>query len=380
MQAPKSLRKPLNWQDFETLCKKLWGEIWDCKEIKKNGRIGQAQNGVDVFGIPSGETQYFGIQCKGKDEYANKQFTEQEVIDETEKAKGFKPPLKKLYFATTANKDAVIEEFVRVKNLENIGNGIFEVHLFSWEDIADLIEENRQTFNYYMESQNFRNTTSVRVAFGNGENEITLKPKFKQHKTVYRKDFTAGLDNGLTVLSAAMAANASWNRMFNAGMSARIVRATVNLSYDKFNLIITNTGSEALEDYKLSFWLQGDVQDMAKTNVKDDFPALIAIAHAVRPTTYVDTETLSGEMIPRNNILVGDDTLTSADIYIKTSAIDSEVLLNWKLISKRYKTEGTLKIRISPEIKSTYKEITVDDVSEERVEPGEMTDFIESKD
>ncbi|WP_202913708.1 hypothetical protein [Pararcticibacter amylolyticus] len=335
---------------------------------------------MDVFGIPSGETQYFGIQCKGKDEYANKQFTEQEVINEIEKAKNFKPPLKKLYFATTANKDAGIEEFVRLKNLENIESGIFEVHLFSWEDIADLIEENRQTFNYYMESQNFRNTTSVEVTFENGENEIILKPKFKQHKTVYRKDFTAGLEKGLMGLSAAMNANASWNRMFNAGMSARIVRATVNFSYAKFNLVITNTGSEALEDYKLSFWLQGDIQDIAKTNVKDDFPALIAVAHVVRPTTYVDAKTLSGELIPRNNILVGDDAFTSADIYIKPAATDSEVLLNWKLISKRYKTEGSLKIRISPEIKSTYKEITIDDVSEERVEAGEITDFIEIKD
>lgn len=380
MQAPKSLRKPLNWQDFETLCKKLWGEIWDCKEIKKNGRTGQAQNGVDVFGIPSGETQYFGIQCKGKDEYANKQFTEQEVIDEIEKAKGFKPPLRKLYFATTANKDAGMEEFVRVKNLENIESGIFEVHLFSWEDIADLIEENRQTFSYYMESQNFRNTTSVKVAFENGENEITLKPKFKQHKTVYRKDYADGLDKGLIGLSAAITANASWNRVLNASISARIVRATVNLSYVKFNLTITNTGTEALEDYKLSFWLQGEVQGIAKTNVEDDFLALIAAAHAVRPTTYVDAETLSGELIPRNNILVGDDTFSSADIYIKPAAIDSEMLLNWKLISKRYKTEGTLKIQVRPEINSTYKQVTVDDISEERVEPGEVTDFIESKD
>jgi hypothetical protein len=380
MQAPKSLRKPLNWQDFETLSKKLWGEIWDCKEIKKNGRTGQAQNGVDVFGIPSGETQYFGIQCKGKDEYANKQFTEQEVIDEIEKAKGFKPPLKKLYFATTANKDAVIEEFVRVKNLENIGNGIFEVHLFSWEDIADLIEENRHTYNYYIESQNFRNTTSVNVTFENGENTVKLNPKFKQHKTVYRKDYTTDLGNGLIGLTAAMNASSSFNRMFQSGISARMIRATVNLSYSKFNLVITNTGTEALEDYKLSFWLKGDVQDIAKTNVKDDFPTLLSVAHGIRPTTYVDAETLSGELIPRDNILVGDDTFTSADIYIKPAAVESEVLLNWKLISKRYKTEGTLKIRISPDIKSTYKEITVDDVSEERVEPGEITDFIENKD
>lgn len=35
MQISKSLPKPQNWQDFETLCKKLWGEIWSCPEIKK---------------------------------------------------------------------------------------------------------------------------------------------------------------------------------------------------------------------------------------------------------------------------------------------------------------------------------------------------------
>ena len=370
----------MNWQDFETLCKKLWGEIWECKEIKKNGRTGQTQNGVDVFGIPLGETQYYGIQCKGKDEYSNKQLTEQEIIDEIEKAKGFKPSLKKLYFATTANKDAVIEEFVRIKNLDNIKQGLFEVHLFSWEDIADLIEENRQTFNYFIESQNFHSTTSVKVTFENGENAITLNPKFKQHKTIYRKEFISEFNNGLIGISAVIDANASWNKMFQTGIGIKPVRATVNLSYSKFNLIITNTGTEALEDYKLSFRLKGDVQDIAKTNVKNDFPALLAVARAIRPTTYVDAETISGELIPQNNILVGDDTFSSADIYIKPTAIATEVLLHWKLISKRYKTEGTLNIQISPEIKATFKEVIVDDVADERIESGELQEFIESKD
>ena len=65
----KQLRKPENWQDFESLCKVLWGEIWNCPEIKKNGRTGQTQHGVDVYGTPQGETEYYGIQCKGKDDY-----------------------------------------------------------------------------------------------------------------------------------------------------------------------------------------------------------------------------------------------------------------------------------------------------------------------
>ena len=48
----KTLGKPENWQDFESLCKKLWGEIFSIpNKIKKNGRLGQEQAGVDVYGI-----------------------------------------------------------------------------------------------------------------------------------------------------------------------------------------------------------------------------------------------------------------------------------------------------------------------------------------
>ena len=94
MQISKSLPKPQNWQDFETLCKKLWGEIWSCPEIKKNGRQGQAQNGVDVCGMPKGESGYYGIQCKGKDDYTGKNFTIKEIDGEIEKAKSFIPALR----------------------------------------------------------------------------------------------------------------------------------------------------------------------------------------------------------------------------------------------------------------------------------------------
>src|SRR5436305_12363210 len=105
MEAPKTLRRPSNWQDFESLCKKLWGEIWNCPEIQKNGRLGQEQSGVDIFGIPFYEKEYYGIQCKGKNEYNNYQFTELEILDEINKAESFEPKLKKYYLTTTAQND-----------------------------------------------------------------------------------------------------------------------------------------------------------------------------------------------------------------------------------------------------------------------------------
>lgn len=167
MEAKKQLRKPENWEDFESLCKKLWGEIWECKEIKKNGRKGQSQHGVDVYGIPKGESSHYGIQCKGKDDYTHKQLTEKEIDKEIGLAKSFKPPLSKFYFATTANKDSKIEEYLRIKDIENRKSGLFEVHIFSWEDIVDLIDENKETHDWYLNLQKYKVKSDVLICFEN---------------------------------------------------------------------------------------------------------------------------------------------------------------------------------------------------------------------
>lgn len=46
MLAPNQYKKPSNWQDFEMLCKLLWGEVWGIADsIKRNGRQGQNQHG-----------------------------------------------------------------------------------------------------------------------------------------------------------------------------------------------------------------------------------------------------------------------------------------------------------------------------------------------
>lgn len=86
MIAPKQMTKPSNWQDFEKLCKLLWGEIWLCEDsIKRHGRQGQNQYGVDVYAFVEKYGGYCGIQCKGKDDYTNAKLTEEEIDAEIEK-------------------------------------------------------------------------------------------------------------------------------------------------------------------------------------------------------------------------------------------------------------------------------------------------------
>ena len=48
-----NLPPPTDWQKLERLCRDLWAEIWADPNTLANGRLGQSQNGVDVYGIPT---------------------------------------------------------------------------------------------------------------------------------------------------------------------------------------------------------------------------------------------------------------------------------------------------------------------------------------
>ncbi len=55
---------PSNWQDFENLCCDLWRAIWKDPNTQKNGRQGQSQNGVDIYGRPELREKWAGVQSK----------------------------------------------------------------------------------------------------------------------------------------------------------------------------------------------------------------------------------------------------------------------------------------------------------------------------
>ena len=185
MIAPTQMNKPRNWQDFEKLCKLLWGEMWGCEDtIKQHGRQGQNQHGVDVYAYVEKYGGYCGIQCKGKDDYTKAELTEGEIDAEITKALSFEPDLKLFVFATTANKDAKIEGYIRKKDVENRNNGRFRVEVFSWEDIVDQLERYRDTYNWYVNNCQFKEATDVIVTFG-GEVEVTIHPEYIKKITRY---------------------------------------------------------------------------------------------------------------------------------------------------------------------------------------------------
>ncbi len=377
MKASQTLRRPANWQDFESLCKKLWGEIWNCPDVRKNGRSGNNQHGVDVCGIPMGETEYYGIQCKGKDEYTDKQFCEDEITSEIEKAKTFLPPLKKYYLATTAVKNEAIEQFVRQKNVEHIQSGLFSIELYAWEDIVELIDENQRTHDWYVKSQNYKTQKSVSVTFQNGSTEIICLPKYKKTITRFRQKFVPPA----SMLYANKLADSILNRhqMYGAVtvVHTPLFSTKINLSYFSFSVRIHNTGTDPIEDYKLLLEFQGQIQDLTDTNKKSS--GIFGHISAYVPTTYLWADSLTGEVVSKTKILVRDDTLTSDEIFVKSQPVVSQVVVNWKLLSKDFKDEGQLIVNVQPDIETEYNDILVDDLSAVKVTEGEIEEYIIEK-
>lgn len=341
MIASTQIRKPENWQDFERLCKKLWGEIWGCSDtIQRHGRNGQNQHGVDVYGIPQGECAYYGIQCKGKDEYTHSQLTEKEIDNEIAKAKTFQPELKRFIFATTANRDANIEAYIRQKNIESLTNGGFSIYLSCWEDIVDLLVERRDTFNWYVNNCQYKDSTDVAITI-EGETEYTIHPQY--YRTIKKIQYCP--PNPLSIYVEPIILNPSfWGRPRKK-----------DYRWAKVYVRVENIGSTAITDYKL--YLNFENNGLNKTSDLIHYPNDPLLSDANRAAIceridrerevyeYSDCNDL--EIIPTERILVQTDS-RSFRIGIKPEDDAKEIIMHWDFKSRDYNKQGTIVIKVEP--------------------------------
>ncbi|MEM9556870.1 MAG: SUMF1/EgtB/PvdO family nonheme iron enzyme [Acidobacteriota bacterium] len=128
----RDLPRPRNWQDFEDLALDLFRALWQSPMASKNGRSGQPQAGVDVFGQSADGARWFGVQCKKK---FDQPVTAAELEGELAKAQKFNPTLSKYILATTAPRDAAIQERAR-----ELSTRTLEVAVFAWDDVCEALD------------------------------------------------------------------------------------------------------------------------------------------------------------------------------------------------------------------------------------------------
>jgi len=143
-----TLPKPKNWQDFERQTRELFACVLNDPNTQLNGRQGQVQNGVDVFGYRNKDINCLvGVQCKEK--YRD-EVTEGELRDEVNKAKKFTPKLSEFILITTAPRDQKIQQSARLltEELAKTDHPIL-VCVWGWEDVEENVSKYDQAWKAF---------------------------------------------------------------------------------------------------------------------------------------------------------------------------------------------------------------------------------------
>jgi len=366
----KSLSKPQHWQDFESLCKKLFGAAWDCRNtIRGNGRSGQEQCGVDVYAIPKGEDEYFGIQCKGKDDYTKAKLTEKEVLDEINKATKFKPKLKVFVIATTANKDANIQTFIRTEDIRSRQNGGFEIQLYAWEDLVDLLEEHDDIYQWYLSGQHIRGQYECTILIDGGPS-TTIKPVYTRQITQYVTE--------------------TWNRAFNNSSLNKMLQLNkgiyfahprehkrqFNYSICQIQVSIQNTGNKTLDDWKLSVEFDpSQVKKLCKEYEGEErgYDEMLSVSlmksiHSHhRPSLTVDEEALSLTYQPADNSVLTQRDNRKFSFWLQPVSHEiQEIHLRWEMLARDFNDRGDISIAVDPVMERDWKHAVLEEGQQKR--------------
>ncbi|MBP6860772.1 MAG: hypothetical protein KBC57_00260 [Neisseriaceae bacterium] len=139
--SSSNIPTPKNWDEFEDITLSALQVRWSNSELFRNGRQGQRQDGVDIYGNNSSGS-FVGVQCKN----TTKGITEQIVMDEIKNAESFTPLISELVIATTADRDANLQKKVRNVSDDRQSQNLFTVSLLFWDDICQNLAEDEDKF------------------------------------------------------------------------------------------------------------------------------------------------------------------------------------------------------------------------------------------
>jgi tetratricopeptide (TPR) repeat protein len=129
---------PANPGDFERLVLRLLQKHWGNPNLQLYGRLGQTQNGIDIFD-PTASTPHRAAQCK---RYDPSQPLKSETIERAvDDALGFLPKLNAFALITTAKQATESQQTVKAINLDLQSKGLFLLEYFTWSEVEDLLNQ-----------------------------------------------------------------------------------------------------------------------------------------------------------------------------------------------------------------------------------------------
>ena len=160
------LPPPANWQDFQSLVKDIAAIRYNPDTVIEYGRLGQRQNGVDVYA----EDRFgkkIGIQCKE----TKSVLADGEIGREAGKARSFSQKLDLFIVATTDRTDAKLQAAVIALNDSRTYS--FKIRVDFWDDLINDINRYAMVLNdcysryrqHFQQSDESSHLACLRIAF-----------------------------------------------------------------------------------------------------------------------------------------------------------------------------------------------------------------------
>ncbi len=146
---------PKSWDEFEDIALAAAKLRWNSSDFYRNGRPGQKQDGVDIWGQDD-DGRHIGLQCKNTIGGVSLEAVKTEIAN----AERFEPILDRLYIATTAKRDAGLQKALHELSDQRAKMALFKVDVLFWDDICqDLTKDDDIFFRHYPELK--QRTTAV---------------------------------------------------------------------------------------------------------------------------------------------------------------------------------------------------------------------------
>lgn len=146
-------------KQFEYLCRDLYKNKTTLENVSFNGKPGQHQDGVDIFGRNIKDRKWIGLQCKVRS--TNTFISRKALEEEINKAEKFNPKIDEYFIVTTLNRDIKTQEAIR--EIINTRILAFKLDIVFWEDICDLLKEE---INYNIYYQYYHTYFADNTTFG----------------------------------------------------------------------------------------------------------------------------------------------------------------------------------------------------------------------
>jgi hypothetical protein len=139
--TPTHIPIPKNHADFERKAVVLFREILKDPSVKRLGRDGQEQFGVDLVGYRGEKiSKVVGIQCKKKAPTST--LTEAEVRAEVKKALTYSPKLQEYIIITSAKNDTALDQLAQKLSQAQAKKGRkIRIEVWGWGTLEELIDQ-----------------------------------------------------------------------------------------------------------------------------------------------------------------------------------------------------------------------------------------------